>query len=90
MSDQAGSGAVTGLPQEAGQVGTVSHDGGPGEPFHGRAVSWVAVSTITAGFIVGGLGLCLGPVWWLFWVGGGLAAVGSLLALATHIFEDWY
>jgi hypothetical protein len=90
MSDQAGSGAVTGLPQEAGQVATVSHGGQRPEPFHGRPVSWVAVSTITAGFIVGGLGLCLGPTWWLFWAGAGLVAVGGLLALATHIFEDWY
>jgi hypothetical protein len=89
MSDQAGSGAVTGLPQEAGQVATVS-DGSQPEPFHGRPVSWVAVSIITAGFIAGGLGLCVGPTWWLFWAGAGLAAVGALLALATHIFEDWY
>lgn len=90
MSDQAGSGAVTGLPQTAGQVGTVSHGDQPPQAFHGRAVSWVAVSIITAGFIVGGLGLIIGPTWWLFWAGAGLVAVGGLLALATHIFEDWY
>jgi hypothetical protein len=53
-------------------------------------VSWVAVSLITAGFLVGGLALVFGPTWWLFWVGAGLAAVGGLLALATNIFEDWY
>ena len=43
-----------------------------------------------AAFLVGGLGLVLGPIWWLFWVGVGLAAVGGLLALATNIFDDWY
>jgi hypothetical protein len=90
MSDQAGSGAVTGLPHEGGHVGTVTHGGQPGEAFHGRTVSWVAVSIITLGFIVGGLGLIIGPTWWVFWVGGGLIAVGGLLALATNIFEDWY
>ncbi|HEY7432563.1 MAG TPA: HGxxPAAW family protein [Streptosporangiaceae bacterium] len=89
MSDQAGSGAVTGLPTEGGHVSPVSQHG-PGEPFHGRAVSWVAVSIITLGFIVGGLGLIIGPTWWLFWVGVGLTVVGGLLALATNIFEDWY
>jgi hypothetical protein len=53
-------------------------------------VSWVAVSTIMAAFLVGGFGLVLGPIWWLFWVGAAMAAVGGLLALATNIFDDWY
>ena len=80
--------------------------GSPGEPgmlapqaaesvtpypaFHGRAVSWTAVAIIMIGFIVGGLALVAGPTWWLFWASAALAAVGSLLALATNIFEDWY
>jgi hypothetical protein len=59
-------------------------------PFHGRAVSWVAVSIVMAGFVVGGLGLVIGPSWVAFWVGVGMAVVGGLLALATNIFEDWY
>jgi hypothetical protein len=50
----------------------------------------VAVSIIMAGFLVGGLGLVLGPTWWLFWVGVAATVVGGLLALGTHIFEDWY
>jgi hypothetical protein len=41
-------------------------------------------------FLVGGLGLVLGPTWWLFWVGVAMCAVGGLLALATNIFDDWY
>jgi hypothetical protein len=65
----------------------------PRSPFHGRPVSWVAVSIIMVGFLVGGVALTFGhhgPTWWLFWLGVGLAAVGGLLALATGIFEDWY
>ena len=54
------------------------------------AVSWVAVSIMMAAFLVGGFGLILGPIWWLFWVGAGMCAVGGLLALATNIFDDWY
>ncbi|HTW05259.1 MAG TPA: hypothetical protein VMF87_33540 [Streptosporangiaceae bacterium] len=59
-------------------------------PFHGRAVSWVAVSLIMVGFLVGGFALIFGPTWWMFWLGLGLAGVGGLTALAINIFEDWY
>ena len=59
-------------------------------PFHGRRVSWVAVSTIMAGFVCGGLGLIFGPTWWAFWLGVALSVVGTLLATAINIFEDWY
>lgn len=71
----------------------------PGSPwpahpaFHGRPVSWVAVSLVMLGFLVGGLALVFGhhgPTWWLFWVGVGVAVVGGLLAMVTDIFEDWY
>jgi hypothetical protein len=66
----------------------------PGTPvsfpaFHGRSVSWVAVSLIMAAFLIGGLALVF-SVWWLFWASIGLAAIGSLLALGTGIFDDWY
>ncbi len=60
------------------------------QAYHGRTVSWVAVSLVMVGFLVGGLALIFGPTWWVFWVGLALAAVGGLLALATNIFEDWY
>ena len=66
---------------------------GPHPPFHGRTVSWVAVSIIMVGFLVGGLALILGhhgPTWWLFWIGVGVSALGILLTLATNTFEDWY
>jgi hypothetical protein len=69
--------------------------GGPAAhpSFHGRAVSWVAVGTIMAGFLIGGVALMLGnhgPTWWLFWTGAGVAAAGLLISLATNTFEDWY
>jgi hypothetical protein len=68
----------------------------PGAPvsypptFHGRPVSWVAVVTVMAGFLCGGLALVTGPVWWAFWLGAGLAVVGVLIAVATNAFDDWY
>lgn len=66
---------------------------GPYPTFHGRTVSWVAVSIIMAGFLIGGLALIVGhhgPTWWLFWVGVGASALGLLITLATNTFEDWY
>jgi hypothetical protein len=68
----------------------------PGTPvayppsYHGRPVSWVAVSIIMAGFLCGGLALIFGPTWVALWIGIGLVVVGGLLAAATNIFEDWY
>jgi hypothetical protein len=91
MADQASPGPVVGTGQEPDALAheePVPPD--TGESFHGRPVSWVAVSIIMAGFVAGGLGLVFGPTWWLFWAGAGAATVGGLLALATHIFDDWY
>ncbi|MBO0832437.1 MAG: hypothetical protein J2P28_05405 [Actinobacteria bacterium] len=67
----------------------------PGTPvhfpsFHGRSVSWVAVSLIMAAFLVGGLALVFGPIWWLFWASLGLAVVGLLMCAGIGIFDDWY
>lgn len=91
MADQATPGSVVGVGQEAGAV----DQAGPGsylppEAFHGRPVSWVAVSIIMAGFLAGGLGLVFGPTWLVVYLGAGVAVVGGLLALGTHIFDDWY
>lgn len=66
---------------------------GPFPAFHGRRVSWIAVSIIMAGFLIGGLAMVFGhqgPIWWLFWTGAGISAVGLLTTLATNTFEDWY
>ncbi len=100
MADQVGTDIKSGaqpddsaLPGTRGERDAVSASGPrPGyyEPFHGRRVSWVAVSIIMVGFLVGGLALIFGPLWWLFWVGIGVVVVGGLIALSTDIFEDWY
>jgi hypothetical protein len=85
-----------GTPAHGQEVFTQQTPGGAATThtaFHGRPVSWVAVSTIMAGFVVGGLALVFGhhgPTWWLFWIGTGMAVAGALLALATDVFEDWY
>jgi len=55
----------------------------------GRFTSWVAVSVIFAGFLVGGYALTAGPNWTLFWVGGlGLCAIGGILALVFNVYGD--
>ena len=97
MADQRGSGMVAGRFPEGGQPEPVSASTAAAEedariqrPHHGRPVSWVAVGLMMAAFLVGGFGLILGPIWWLFWVGVAMCAVGGLLALATNIFDDWY
>src|SRR5262249_52612249 len=79
--------------QGGGGTPTVAGHAGPYPAFHGRTVSWVAVSMVMVGFVVGGFAMMFGtggPIWWMFWTGAGLAALGLLIALATNIFEDWY
>lgn len=53
----------------------------------GRAVSWLAVVIILAGFTLGGFALVLG-LWWLFWVAFGIVVVGGIIAVAVDIFAD--
>ena len=100
MADQAGSQIVTGAAVPAGgeadpdalaraQPGTLSDPGYEHAAFHGRPVSWVAVSIIIAGFLLGGLSLVF-TFWTGFWVGVGVVVVGALLAAGTNMFEDWY
>jgi hypothetical protein len=101
-----GSGAVSAGTSAAGGSAVASTGAGgeqvvpfvsqvPGTPvsfpsYHGRPVSWVAVSLIMVAFLVGGLALVLGPVWWLFWASLGLAVVGLLMCAGIGIFNDWY
>lgn len=53
----------------------------------GSPKSWVAVSVIFIGFLIGGLGLPL-ENWPMFWVGTGVAIAGGILAAAVGIMED--
>jgi hypothetical protein len=74
-------------------VTAIAGHAGPHASFHGRKVSWVAVSLVMVGFLVGGFAMVFGtggPMWWLFWTGIGVAVLGLLMAAATNIFEDWY
>jgi hypothetical protein len=99
MADQVGSGTVhgamsesAGIDPEGSPVAPIEALVSPGAhvPFHGRPVSWVAVTIIIVGFLAGGLGLVFGPTWWVFWAGGAVAAIGCVLAGAIGIFNDWY
>lgn len=54
----------------------------------GRPSSWFAVGVMLVGFIIGGVGMVLGPSWPLFWAGVAVTAVGGFLALAVGIFSD--
>ncbi|MEV4242311.1 HGxxPAAW family protein [Streptosporangium canum] len=54
----------------------------------GRASSWLAVTVITLGFAIGGVGLCLGPMWPLFWMGAAVCVLGGILLLAFQVFRD--
>jgi hypothetical protein len=80
--------------QQPGLLADLAVAGGPDlqalPSFHGRAVSWIAVSIIMVGFLVGGLAMVFGPTWWVFWVGVGVSVLGSLIAMSANIFEDWY
>ena len=69
----------------AGHAAALAH-----ESFHGRPVSWVAVTIITIGFIVGGFAMVPTPTWWLFWTAAGIAVVGLGLGALAKVTEDWY
>lgn len=89
MADQTATGAI----QETGAHGLNPYTGAPVEhaSHHGRPVSWAAVGIIVVGFVVGGAAmLTTHPTWWLFWVGSGIVVIGGILALSTHIMDDWY
>ncbi len=102
MADQAPSDSVAmaGKGQAAGPTAEdkaalaaatgASHATSAHEGKHGRPISWACVIVMIVGFLIGGAGLVFGPAWWLFWAGGGLAAIGGILALGTGIFNDWY
>ncbi|MGH3277346.1 MAG: hypothetical protein ACRDNZ_23845 [Streptosporangiaceae bacterium] len=88
MSEGEMSGGVSQGQVSGSQAGALA-DPGHGMAYHGRPVSWVAVTIIIAGFLTGGLSLVV-AAWATFWVGVGLVVAGTLLAVATNMFEDWY
>ena len=89
MTEQPASTVVTG---DTGAHGLDAQTGQPHghEAHHGRPASWVAVSIIIIGFIVGGIALPIGPTWWLFWAGAAIVVIGGICAAAAHILDDWY
>jgi hypothetical protein len=52
-----------------------------------RPVSWAVVFLVCAGFLVGGIGLIAAAAW-MFWVGIGVVAVGTILGGVTHAMAD--
>ncbi|WP_067453655.1 HGxxPAAW family protein [Actinomadura macra] len=54
----------------------------------GRPSSWAAVTIIFVGFVVGGVAICLGPSWIIFWVGVGIIVVGMIVSGLVHLFSD--
>jgi hypothetical protein len=91
VAEQASSGTVAGT----GDTGEHGLDAATGsahaaDAHHGRRSSWIAVSIIIVGFIVGGVAMVPHPHWWLFWVGTGIVVIGAIVATASNIFSDWY
>jgi nitrate/nitrite transporter NarK len=92
VADQSASGAVA---DAAGDTGARGLDAQTGQSYgheahHGRPASWVAVSIIIVGFIIGGISLTVGPTWWLFWTGVAIVVIGGIFALSVRILDDWY
>ncbi|MEU8341410.1 hypothetical protein SAMN05443665_102283 [Actinomadura meyerae] len=54
----------------------------------GRPKSWVAVAIIFVGFVVGGVGITMGPDWVVFGVGAAITVLGGIVALAVDIMTD--
>jgi hypothetical protein len=72
-------------------AGTLAH--GPQHMEHnpGRPMSWVGVSIVVIGFIIGGIAFFPAPHWTIFWIGTAVAIVGCLmLAFTKTMNEDWY
>ncbi|MEV8636308.1 HGxxPAAW family protein [Streptosporangium sp. NPDC051023] len=54
----------------------------------GSASSWLAVTVLVLGFAIGGIGLCAGPDWFVFWVGAAICGMGGILLLTFRVFRD--
>jgi hypothetical protein len=92
VTEQAASGTMADAAGNTGAHGLDAQTGAPygHEAHHGRPASWVAVSIIIVGFVVGGIAMVPHPRWWLLWTGAGIVVVGIIMAAAVHILDDWY
>jgi len=90
VTEQPTSGAVVGDIGAHGLDARTGQPDGHHEEYHGRPVSWVAVTIIIIGFVIGGIALPVGPSWVLFWVGAALVVLGSIFAASIRIMDDWY
>jgi hypothetical protein len=89
VAEHATTGTVEGPGGTAAQpVAGRAHDN---EHYSGRGISWFGTGMVCAGFLAGGLSFWGHVHWWAFWLGAGIAIVGSLiLAFAKTMSEDWY
>ena len=90
MTEEPTSGTVVGDAGARGLDERASEPAWEHEEYHGRPVSWVAVTIIIVGFIIGGIALPIGPSWVLFWVGVAIVVVGAIFAASIRIMDDWY
>jgi hypothetical protein len=93
VAEQAGSGTVEGTTGDSPDAVILnpSHAEVPHAGHHGRPISWVAVTIVIAGFLVGGIAMVPHPHWVVFWAGAGIAVVGLIIAAAARTFNtDWY
>ena len=54
----------------------------------GRPKSWVAVTIIFIGFVIGGVGIVMGPDWIVTGIGAAVILIGGIVALAVDIMTD--
>jgi hypothetical protein len=89
VTEQPTSGAVVGDTGAHGLDAQTGQSYGH-EEYHGRPVSWVVTVLVVIGFTLGGIALCIGPSWVLFWVGAGIVVLAGIMGAAVRIFDDWY
>lgn len=76
---------------DLGPAGNLAHYGAEEVQHHGKPLSWIAITVIFIGFLIGGIAMVPHPTWWAFWLGAGIAAVGCIMTLFAHTFsDDWY
>lgn len=76
---------------DLGPAEHLAHYGAHEVHHHGKPASWIAVTVIIIGFLIGGIAMVPHPTWWAFWLGTGIAVVGCIMTLFAHTFsDDWY